>query len=175
MMNGISLQLLPSVRVLLAAIMMCALLPQAAFAQPKSQGAKVKVTVLKPLVLTKVQDLDFGVIAAPALAGDVTVSISQAGVLGCPAPLICSGLAQPATYNVKGSNRAAVTINVNVGDLTNAADGTTLAFTATAPSIINLPNSGNKGTDFAIGGSIVLTDGASGAYEGTIEVIAEYQ
>lgn len=160
---------------MLAAALAFMLIPQAATAQPVNGNAKVKVKVLKPLVITKQQDLDFGIIAAPSLSGNVTVSISQSGVLDCPAPLTCSGTALPALYNIKGSNRAPVDIVVSGTDLVNPADSTTIALTLDAPTFVTLPNSGNRGSDFNVGGSIEIHDGASGTYEGTIEVTAEYQ
>lgn len=160
---------------MLAALLALVSFSQVGHAQPANGNAKVKVKVLKPLVITKQQDLDFGIIAAPSLSGTVTVTISQGGVLSCPAPLTCSGTALPALYNIKGSNRAPVDIVVNGTDLVNPADSTTIALTLDAPSVVTLPNSGNKGTDFNVGGSIEIHDGASGVYEGTIEVIAEYQ
>lgn len=158
-----------SILALAAFLLAC---PGAAEAQEK---AKVKVKVLKPLVLTSMQDLDFGMIAAPDLASPVTVSIGQDGVLDCPAPLTCSGNALPAMYNVKGSKRARVLISIVASDLVNPADGSRLVFTPDAPASIDLPNSGKRGLDFAVGGAIEIDPAASGDYSGTIEVTVDYR
>ncbi|MBB3764063.1 DUF4402 domain-containing protein [Sphingomicrobium lutaoense] len=149
--------------------------PGEASAQGKSQGAKVKVKVLKPLSLTSLQDLDFGTVAVPTIASPVTISIGQDGTLDCPAPLACSGVAMPALYNVKGSKEAAVIVTIVANDLVNPIDGSRLAFTPDGPDRIQLPNNGNKGLDFAVGGAIRIEPDSSGDYEGTIEVVVDYE
>src|ERR1043166_7001122 len=72
----------------------------------------VKASVVKPLSLTALQDLDFGTIALGAGTwSGATVSLSQAGVRTCTSPnTICSGTAQAAKYQVVGTNRETVQI-----------------------------------------------------------------
>ena len=147
--------------------------PQAASAQ--RTDAKVRVKLVKPLVMTSTQDLDFGTIVPSAGAGTQTITVQPDGTVICPAAITCIGPAVPATFNIRGSNRRNVLISTSGSDLTNALSGDTIAFTPIAPSSLTLPNSGNKGMDFFIGGSIAVPDDAAGDYEGIIEVTADYE
>ena len=149
--------------------------PGVAFAQPVTVNANVKVNIKKPLVITSVQDLEFGNVILPAAPGNYTISMAQDGTLSCPAVVTCSGLSQPAIYNLHGSHKQVATVQVPEFDLVNALTGDAIRFHPDAPSVVNLPNSGNKGADFNIGGSFTVPSTAEGAYEGTITVIADYQ
>lgn len=147
--------------------------PQAASAQ--RADAKVRVKLVKPLVLTGVQDLDFGTIVPAAGSGTQTVTIQPNGTLDCPAPTVCIGTAVPATFNIRGSNRRNVLITATASDLENALTGDTIAFAPIAPTALTLPNSGNQGIDFFIGGAIAIPEDAAGDYEGIIEITADYE
>ena len=137
--------------------------------------ATVKAKLVKPLVLSARQNLDFGQIVVPATAGTRIVSISQAGVLTCGAGLTCSGAARQAIFNVSGSNGQVARISTATSILTNGAGGT-IIFTPSAPASVTFTNSGNAGLDFGVGGSIPLTSATSdGLYSGTVEVTVDYQ
>jgi hypothetical protein len=147
----------------------------AAGARAATITAPARVNVVKPLVFTSKQNLDFGTILLGA-TGTSTVSLSMAGVLSCSAGLTCSGATMPAIFNVQGSNGQVVRITAVASDLTNAADGSKLRFTPVAPASITLTNSGFPGKDFNLGGSIdIPSTTTDGAYTGNIEVTAEYQ
>lgn len=140
--------------------------------------AAVNANVVKPLELTRVQDLDLGSISLIPGSWSAAVGISQAGVRSCAnANLVCSGLTQAAKYQVVGTNKMTVLIQAPNVTLVNQADSTkTLTLVPDAPRQIALPNSGQPGTIFSIGGSITLTGStASGDYTGTFNVTAEYQ
>ena len=70
--------------------------------QAVTQSATVKVTVVKPLTLTALQNLDLGTITlAGGTWSNVTVGISRAGVLSCGnANVVCSGATAVARYKV---------------------------------------------------------------------------
>lgn len=137
--------------------------------------APARASVVKPLVFTSKQNLDFGTILLGAAATS-TVSLSMAGVLSCGAGLTCSGVARPAIFNVQGSNGQVVRITAVASDLTNAADGSKLRFTPIAPASVTLTNSGSPGKDFNLGGSIaVASTTTGGTYTGNIVVTVEYQ
>ena len=72
-------------------------------AQAASITASVNANVVKPLVFTSKQNLDFGTVLLGA-TGTSTVSLSMAGVLSCGSGLTCSGATRPAIFNVQGSN-----------------------------------------------------------------------
>src|SRR5205085_6713353 len=85
----------------------------AAAVSPATQ-ATANAKIYKPLTISKVQNLDFGVIVlgAGAWAGEV-VSLTQAGALTCGGGvnLTCSGSTQVAKYHLVGTNNAIVTVS----------------------------------------------------------------
>lgn len=133
---------------------------------------------VKPLLIVKVQDLDMGsVTLGPGLWSNVTVSISQTGVLTCTDPNVtCSGAVQAAEYDVQGSGQQTVQITAPNVTLTNQSDSSqTLTLVTDAPASIKLANSGLPGTNFWIGGSVSLNSNtAPGTYVGTFNVTVDY-
>lgn len=143
-----------------------------------TQSAAVNANVVKPLELVRVQDLDLGSISLTPGSWSAAVSISQAGVLSCANPnLVCTGAVQVAKYQVTGTNKLTVLIRAPSVTLVNQSDPSkTLTLVPDAPAQIPLPNSGQPGIVFPIGGSVTLTGStASGDYVGTFNVTAEYQ
>ncbi|HWC55936.1 MAG TPA: DUF4402 domain-containing protein [Sphingomicrobium sp.] len=151
----------------------------AAQANAASQNASVKATVVKPLTLTKIQDLNFGtVMLKTGVWAGATVSVSRTGVRSCAnANTICTDTATQAQFNAAGSNSQTVKVTAPNVTLVNQSDATkTLLLTVDAPATIALPNSGNKGLDFGVGGSITLTSTTvPGTYSGTLNVTVDYQ
>lgn len=147
-------------------------------ARAATMTASVNATVNKPLVLSKVQDLDLGTVTlSPGVWSNATVSISQAGALTCgSANIVCTGATMAATYNVQGSKQQAVRISVPNVTLVNQSDSSkTLTLTTNAPATITLANSGFPGSNFSIGGSVTLNSSTpSGVYVGTMNVTVDY-
>jgi hypothetical protein len=81
-------------------------------ARAANNVATVQANVVKPLILTWLQNLDLGTIAlGPGTWSNATVGISKAGVFSCTNPnLICTGAPQAARYNVSGTNNRTVLI-----------------------------------------------------------------
>ena len=145
-----------------------------------SSPAPARARMVRPLTLTATPNLDFGTITLGTVAaGGETVSMTTAGVVTCGAGgLTCSGTPVSAEYNVTGTNNQVVQIFSAAAPLTNANDGTTLSFTPTLPvgSTVTLTNSGAPGSDFEVGGSIVITPTTTdGVYSGNINVTVDYQ
>lgn len=140
--------------------------------------AQVTANNVKPLVLTKVQDLNLGsVTLGPGVWSNATISLSQAGVLGCAnANVTCTGATTVAQYNVQGSNQQTVHISAPNVTLVNQSDATqTLTLVTDAPATIFLTNSGFPGVNFSIGGSVTLNSSTSGGtYVGTFNVTVDY-
>ena len=143
-----------------------------------SQSATVKASVVKPLVLTWVRDLSLGdILAKPGTWSGATVSISRAGVFSCTnANVTCSGVRTTAQYKVVGSNNQVVRISAPNVTLVNQSDATkTLTMVVDSPGTLTIPNSGQPGTTFALGGSITLNSTtAGGVYAGTFNVTVDY-
>ena len=150
----------------------------AAPATAATQTAAVTANAVKPLVLTKLQDLDLGTVTlGPGTWPNATIGISQAGTLSCTGTnLVCTGATMPAKYNVQGSNRQAVRISAPSVTLVNQNDTSkTLTLTTGSPSSVMLTSSGVPGVDFSIGGSVTLNSStAAGTYVGTFNVTVDY-
>lgn len=140
--------------------------------------ASVNASVNKPLVLTKVQDLDFGTVTlGPGVWSNAKISVSQAGARACgSANVVCSGVPMVAKYNVQGSKQQAVQISAPNVTLVNQSDSAqTLTLVTDAPATITLANSGLPGSNFSVGGSITLSSTtAAGTYVGTMNVTVDY-
>ena len=163
------------IAVLLPAAMLIA--APAAAAAP-SQSATVKASVIKPLVLSWVQDLSLGdIMLKPGTWSGATVSLSRSGVFSCSnANLTCSGSVRVARYRVVGSNNQIVRISAPSVTLVNQSDTSKrLTMTVDSPGTLTMPNSGQQGVVFSLGGSINLTSAtADGVYAGTFNVTVDY-
>ena len=163
--------------VVAAELFACALLCAAQPAAAATQVARVSAAVAKPLTLTRVQDLDLGtIVVGPGTWSGATVGISRAGVFGCSANVACTGATRVARYTVTGSNNQTIRITAPNVVLTNQSDPTkTLTLVVDAPGTITLPNSGNQGVQFPLGGSITVNSSTSGGtYSGTFNVTVDY-
>lgn len=141
-------------------------------------NATAQAKVVKPLVLTSLQNLDFGsLLIGPGTWSGATVRLTRNGVFTCPANVTCSGVSQVAKYNVSGSNNQTVTIIAPNITLVNQSDPTkTLTLVVDSPGSVVLTNSGPPGTNFPIGGSITISSStADGNYVGTFNVSVDYQ
>lgn len=150
----------------------------AAPARAASVNATVKAKVIKPLTLRSTQDFDLGtIILGPGTWSGAIVRLTRAGAFTCPAQVSCSGVRQVAGYNISGSNTETAIIrapNVTLVNQSNASKKLTLV--PDAPASISFTNSGTKGLNFPIGGSITVDSSTlSGTYVGTFTVTAEYQ
>ena len=160
----------------------CLMLIALACSAPAAHGATKVITinaaVVKPLTLTWGQNLDLGtMVLAPGTWSGATVGISRAGVFTCTnSNVTCSGATQVAQYTVTGTNGQLVRISAPNVTLVNQDDTTkTLTLVVDSPGTVRLPNSGNKGITFGLGGSIGLSSTtAGGLYAGTFNVTVDY-
>ena len=143
-----------------------------------TQVAQVSATVAKPLILTKVQDLDLGsIVLGPGTWSGATVGISRTGAFTCAsANVICNGATKPAIYNVSGTNNRAVQISApNVTLINQSNPSQTVTLVTDAPASVTLTNSGPPGSNFTVGGSITLSSSTTaGTYSGTFNVTVDY-
>jgi hypothetical protein len=159
-------------------IVLSGFLPIGAAAHAATAVAQVTAQGVKPLILTKVQDLDFGsVTLGTGVWSNATVALSQAGALTCVNPNItCTGATTVATYNVQGSKQQTVRISAPNVTLVNQSDSSqTLTLVTDAPADLVLANNGFPGSDFSIGGSVTINSTtAAGVYVGTFNVTVDY-
>ena len=140
--------------------------------------AQVNARVVKPLTRSKVQDLDLGTMTlGPGTWSNATIQLTRTGTFACAANVTCTGATQVAIYNVQGSNQQTVQITAPSVTLTNQSDPTkTLTLTVDNPGSIPIPNSGQPGVNFSLGGSITVNSTtAVGVYSGTFNVTVDYQ
>jgi len=136
--------------------------------------AATSAKVIKPVSLTKLQDMDFATLLVTNYAGSRNVVMSRAGALTCPAEITCSGAPKQARFNLQGTNNTLVLISITSAGLVNG--GNAIPFTADAPTTITLTNSGAPGMDIDVGGTLTV-DGSipGGVYSGTMTITANYQ
>ena len=160
-------------------LLVCAFGAGTAARAADKQVVTISATVVKPLTLELVQDLNLGSIAIqPGLWSGATIGISQSGAFSCSSPnTICSGPVQVARYRVSGTNNRTVRISVPSVVMTNSADPSkTLTLVPDHPASVLLTSSGWPGTVFPIGGTIsVSSSTADGLYSGTFNVTVDYQ
>ena len=156
----------------------CALIRAAPAAAAPSGTASVNASVVKPLILTWLQDLDLGsIVLGPGIWSNATVSISRTGTFTCSnANVTCSGVTKIAQYNVSGSNNQVVHITAPNVTLVNQSDASQrLTMIVDNPGTVTLTNSGPPGSNFSLGGSVtVSSDTAGGTYSGTFNVTVDY-
>lgn len=140
--------------------------------------ASVTANNVKPLVISKLQDLDLGTVTlGPGVWSNATLSLSQTDVLSCSSSnVVCSGATTVAQYNVQGSNQQTVRISAPNVTLTNQSDSSqSLTLVTDAPTTVYLTNSGAPGVNFSIGGSVAIASTtAAGTYVGTFNVTVDY-
>ena len=136
--------------------------------------AVTSVKVVKPVLLSKFQDMDFGTLTFAGFTGTRNIVLSRAGVLTCAADIVCSGTPRQARFNAQGTNNQVVVITYAGGTLTNGTDS--IPFTPDGQASITMVNSGAPGLDFDVGGSLQVSPTLiGGTYTGTMTVTAEYQ
>ena len=140
--------------------------------------AAVNASVVKPLILTWLQDLDLGsIVLGPGSWSGATITISRAGNFSCiNANVTCSGVTKVAQYNVSGSNNNVVHITAPNVTLVNQSDASQrLTLVVDNPGSVTLTNSGPPGTNFSLGGSITVdSTTAGGTYSGIFNVTVDY-
>jgi hypothetical protein len=170
----------PTLIALIAAAALSVATTPAAAATSADKTASATVKIVKPLVLSWVQDLSLGtiILSGTGAWSGASVGIGRNGDFSCSsANLTCSGATQPAKYRVAGTNNQTVTVITPNATLVNQSDATkTLTMVLDGPGTVALTNSGNPGIIFAVGGSITLGSATSdGVYSGTLGVTVDYQ
>ena len=136
--------------------------------------ATARAQIVKPLVLTATQNIDFGTILLTNVTGANAVTISGAGAITCGAGLTCAATGKPAIFNVAGSNNQVVKITTLAANISNGT--TSLLFTPSAPASVTLTNSGVPGTNFNVGGAFSIDASTTdGVYTGNLNVTVDYQ
>ena len=136
--------------------------------------AVTSVSVVRPVSLAKLQDMDFGTLSFAGFTGTRTIVLSRLGVVTCAADIVCSGTGKQARFNVTGSKQLTVLITYSGGTLSNGTDS--IPFTPDGQATMTLTNNGSPGSNFDVGGSLSVSSAlVGGIYTGTMAVTADYQ
>jgi spore coat protein U-like protein len=173
----------------LVALALASLLAQPVAAQVVTASAGAQASIVEPLSLLKLQDLDFGRMAARPTAGTVTVN-PNTGACTVTGPILHTGGCQFAEFGGQGVRRMRVRIQLPATiTLTGPGGATMTANTLTlglAPDLTQLPGSpgnpryeigSNSGIfTFRVGARLnVGANQAPGVYNGTFNVTVIYQ
>ncbi len=152
-----------------------------AFAAPVAANPKAtaRAQIVSPLVLAKKTDLNFGTIVLGTLTAPSSVVIGKlaGSVAVCGANLSCSGVSQPAVYNVRSTPNQALVIRSAVSTLAlvGGLPADTISFSPDAPATVTVPVASIVGADFIVGGSIAIpTNVKEGVYLGDMDVTVDY-
>lgn len=135
-------------------------------------SATAEVDILAPVTLAQTATLDFGVVAAGAAAGTVTLTPAS-DVRSCTLGLACVGAANRGAFSVVGANNYVVVITVApTTTLTGVGAPMSLSLTASTPTVLasGLPQTFHVGGTLAVGAAQT-----AGSYTGTYNVSADYQ
>ncbi len=136
--------------------------------------AVTTVNVIRPVSISKLQDMDFGTLSFAGFTGTRTITLSRAGALTCATDIVCSGVPKQARFNVQGTNKMLVLLTYSGGTLSNGVDS--IPFVADGPASIMMTNSGAPGLNFDVGGTLTIDPAlVGGVYSGTMTVTADYQ
>ena len=135
-------------------------------------SATAEVDILAPVTLAQTAGLDFGVVAAGAAAGTVTLT-PVSDVRTCSVGLACVGAAQRGAFSVVGAATYNVVITVDASTtLTGAGAPMSLNLTPSTAGVLatGLPQT------FHVGGTLTVGAAqAAGTYTGNYNVSADYQ
>ena len=139
-----------------------------------SVTATTSVNIIKPVSISKIQDMDFGTLTFGGFTGTRTIVLSRAGAVTCAIDIVCSGVAKQARFNVQGTNKLVVLLTYSATTLSNGTDS--LPLTLNGPASQTMSNTGAPGDNFDVGGSLSVTSALiGGTYSGTMTVTADYQ
>ena len=135
-------------------------------------SATAEVDILAPVTLAQTAGLDFGVVAAGAAGGTVTMPTGS-DVRTCSVGLTCVGAAQRGAFAVTGASTYTIAITVAASTtLIGAGTPMVLALNPGAASVVatGLPQT------FFVGGTLTVgVAQTAGTYVGTYNVSADYQ
>lgn len=129
-------------------------------AQAATATADARARILQPITVTNASNLDYATIVTGAAAS--TVVVDTAGARTCNAPLVCTGTATAAVFNVTGTPNQVITVSVPAGPITLTGSVSGTMSSTLVSSVVGNPTLSAAGTSsFSVGGT--LSVGASQA------------
>lgn len=100
----------------------------------ESKTGEATATVIQPLLISNIIDMDFGTVASGSAGGDITMASGGGlSVTSGDADIVGAGGGTPLTFDISGQSGQAYTLTVSNGVLENAAgDQMTVTTSVTA-------------------------------------------
>ena len=141
-------------------------------AQAATATGTAKVEILVPVELSTITDMDFGLVAAGASSGVVTLPVGS-NTRAC-VNVTCIGTASRGSFQVTNASNGQV-IQLSATNATLTGPGANMAVTTVLSASSVTFNSASLET-VNVGGSLAVgTNQAAGSYTGTFTVTAQYQ
>ncbi len=141
-------------------------------AQAATATGTAKVEILVPVELSTVADLDFGLVAAGASSGTVTLPVGS-NTRACT-NVTCVGTASRGSFQVTNASNGQV-IQLSATNATLTGPGANMAVT-TALSAASVTFNSAALQTVNVGGSLAVgVNQAAGNYTGSFTVTAQYQ
>ncbi|WNK01090.1 DUF4402 domain-containing protein [Thalassospiraceae bacterium LMO-JJ14] len=162
------------IRKILAVAALVAMFAAPASVKAASDTASASATIAAAVTVTKVSDLEFGLISPTGTAG--TVTISDAGARTGDANVVLQSGTTPsqASFNVSGSASQAITVTIpSTAVLTGSGTDMTATLSQTEAGSQTLDGSGAFTVDVGATLAVGANQGA-GAYSGSFDVTVVY-
>ncbi|MBK7161938.1 MAG: DUF4402 domain-containing protein [Sphingomonadales bacterium] len=158
---------------LAGAVIATGMVSNAAYAA--TEQAQATVDVLAAVAITVDAPLDFGVVAASATGGTVTIGASAAATAAGTGVIAISGSSAGRFHVSQATNGE--TIDLTVGNPSSlTGPGAPIALSGLGLSTSSIVYSSTTPETVYVGGTISLNPNqTAGAYTGTFDVTAEYQ
>lgn len=159
---------------LAGAIVATGMVSNAAYAATEQADATVQV--LAAVQLSAVTDLDFGVVAASAAGGTVTIAPVAAPTPSVSGVVAISGSASASFQVTQATNGEVIALSVGNPTPLTGSGGPDIALSGLSLSTGSIAYSSTTPETVYVGGTITLNPNqGAGTYTGTFDVTAEYQ
>lgn len=139
-------------------------------AQAADATGDATATIVAPIVITKVADLDFGTVAPTASSGTVTIANNGTRSGDANVDLLSTDTGNAGQFTITGEGTSAISASIPGINLTGAGDNMPATFTNDAPANLT----GGAAT-INVGGALTVgANQAAGSYTGTFTLTVAY-
>lgn len=162
------------IRNVLTAAALVAMIAAPATVKAASDSATASATIAAAVTVTKVSDLEFGLISPTGTAGTVTVSNTGTRTGDANVVLQAGNTPAQASFNVSGAASQAITVTIPASaTLTGAGTDMVATLNQTEAGAQTLDGSGAFTVDVGASLAVGINQGA-GAYTGSFDVTVVY-
>ncbi len=162
------------IRTILTVAALAAIVVTPASVKAASDTASASATIAAAVTVTKVSDLEFGLISPTGTAGTVTISDAGARTGDANVVLQAGDTPSQASFSVAGANSQAITVTIpSTAILTGTGTDMTATLSQTDAGAQTLDGSGAFTVDVGATLAVGANQGA-GAYSGSFNVTVVY-